>query len=236
MGNPRWLSNQRRQRFDAFTRNLNFPGPGARLLDIGCGNGVFLWQMRTLGWEVCGIEPDPKAVALACAAGFDVRHGHLSEQSLPDSHFDAVVLNHVIEHLHDPMDTLRRIWKLLKPNGQISIATPNFASNGHRYFGADWFALMPPTHLVLFTEKSLRDALIACGFNVTHPPHPVLAAHEFFRQSFVLRHGGDPMTKNEKLPWFARLQAYRLAAKANRMTRREPAGAEEIILLGRKAG
>ena len=233
-GSSRWLSSQRRQRFDAFVRYLNFPGPGARLLDIGCGNGGFLWQMRSVGWEACGIEPDPKAVELACAAGFDVRPGLLPEQSLPDSHFDAVVMSHVIEHLHDPVDTLRRCWKLLKPGGQISIATPNFGSLGRKQFGADWFALMPPTHLVLFTEKSLRGALEACGFVVTRPPRTSLKAHEFYRQSFVLRHDGDPMTKNARLPWSARREISRLSAAADRAALNNPACAEELILLGRK--
>lgn len=235
-GYPLFLRDSRRRRFDGFTGFLRFPGPGARLLDVGCGNGSFLWQMRSLGWEVCGVEPDPKAVELARAAGFDVRPGLLPQQSLPEAHFDAVVMSHVIEHLHEPMDTLRRCWKLLKPGGQVSIATPNFGSVGRHHFGADWFALMPPTHLVLFTEKSLRGALEACGFTVTRPPRPSLKAHEYFRQSFVLRHGGDPMTKNAKLPWSARREISRLSAAADRAAQRDPAGAEELILLGRKAG
>jgi 2-polyprenyl-3-methyl-5-hydroxy-6-metoxy-1,4-benzoquinol methylase len=233
-GNPRWLSGKRRQRFDAFTGYLNFPGPGARVLDVGCGNGSFLWQMRSLGWEVCGIEPDPKAVELARAAGFDVRPGLLPQISLPDAHFDAVVLSHVIEHQHDPMDTLRRCWKLLKPGGRISIATPNFDSIGRHHFGADWFALMPPTHLVLFTEKSLRGALEEIGFVVMRPPRASLKADGYFRQSFVLRHGGDPMVKKSELPRATLREFSRLVAAADKAAQRDPARAEELILLGRK--
>ena len=100
-----FLSNTRRRRFDRYAGYLRFPGPGARLLDIGCGNGSFLWQMRSLGWEVCGVEPDRKPAELARAAGLDVRVGLLPQVPLPETHFDAVTLSHVIEHLHDPVET-----------------------------------------------------------------------------------------------------------------------------------
>ena len=78
---PIFLSEARRRRFDAFTGYLRFPGAGARVLDIGCGNGTFLWQMRSLGWEVCGVEPDPQSAAHAQSAGLDVRVGLLQQQS-----------------------------------------------------------------------------------------------------------------------------------------------------------
>ena len=164
--NPIFLGSSRRRRFDSFTGFFRWPGSGARVLDIGCGNGSFLWQMRSLGWEVCGVEPDPQSASHARTAGLDVRAGLLQQQSFPEAHFDGITMTHVIEHLHEPMDTLRRCWKLLKPGGQITAATPNIGSRGHQVFGVNWFALMPPTHLVLFTENSLRRALESCGFEI----------------------------------------------------------------------
>src|SRR5439155_5528518 len=122
------------QRLDKYTGYLCYPGKGARLLDIGCGNGCFLLQMRALGWEVTGVEPDPKSAAEAAAAGLDVRVGLLDDQSLPERHYDAVSLSHVIEHLHNPLETLCICRQILKPGGIIFIATPNFAAGGHRLF------------------------------------------------------------------------------------------------------
>ena len=229
-----FLSSARRRRFDTFTGYLRFPGQGARVLDIGCGNGTFLWQMRSLGWEVCGVEPDPQSAARAREAGLDVRAGLLQQQSLPDAHFDAIIMNHVIEHLHDPLDTLRRCWKLLKPGGHITLVTPNFDSRGHGYFGKDWMPLDPPRHLFLFTENSLRQAMENCGFSVSRPAHTPLNARELFKKSFLLRQAGDSVPQSSHLPLRIRLKMEWLAWQANRATRKNPVGTEELALLGKK--
>ncbi len=231
---PLFLSVNRRRRFDTFTGYLRFPGPGARVLDVGCGNGSFLWQMRSLGWEVCGVEPDPQSSEHARAAGFDVRVGLLQQQSLPEASFDAITLFHVIEHLHDPVGTLRCCFKLLKPGGHITVVTPGFESFGYHRFGPYWFGLDPPRHLVLFTENSLRRTLEGCGFAVSRPPRTSLKAREFFKTSLIVQRGGDPMKRHPRLPWFARLKTEWFAARANRAARKNPALAEELVLLGKK--
>lgn len=231
---PLWINDARRRRFESFSGYLRFPGAGARVLDIGCGNGSFLWQMRSLGWEVCGVEPDPQSAAHARASGLDVRDGLLQQHSWPDHHFEAVTMNHVIEHLHDPLDTVRRCWKLLKSGGWIKVTTPNFASWGHQRFGADWLPLDPPRHLVLFTDNSLRQALVACGFAVSRPPHPSLKARELFKQSAVMRRGGELQARRLKLPPPIRFNVEWLAWQANRATRKNPALSEELVWLGKK--
>lgn len=231
---PLRLSEARRRRFDGFTGFLKFPGPGARVLDIGCGNGSFLWQMRSLGWDVCGVEPDPQSAARARAAGLDVRIGMIHEHTFPEAHFDAITMNHVIEHLHDPGDTLRRCFKLLKPGGYLSIATPNLNSCGHEHFGVDWLALDPPRHLVLFTESSLKNLLEQCGFTAARPPRVSLKADELFKVSFILRGGGDLLTKH-RLPLLTKIKSQWLARRANRVTKQDPTRTEELVLLGRKA-
>jgi 2-polyprenyl-3-methyl-5-hydroxy-6-metoxy-1,4-benzoquinol methylase len=230
---PLFLSNSRRRRFDTFTGYLRFPGPGARVLDIGCGNGGFLWQMRSLGWKVCGVEPDPKSAAQAREAGLDVREGLLQQQAFPEAHFDAITMNHVIEHLHDPVDTLRHCWKILKPGGHITVITPNFGSRGHELYGPDWVALDPPRHLVLFTENSLRRAMESCGFAVARPASPSLKAREHFKQSVIIRRGGL-VAQNPKLPLAAKWEVERRAAQADRATRTDPGRGEEVICLGEK--
>jgi SAM-dependent methyltransferase len=189
--------------------------------------------MRSLGWEGCGVEPDPKSAAQAREAGLDVREGLLRQQAFPEVHFDAITMNHVIEHLHDPMDTLRHCWKLLKPGGHITVITPNFGSRGHELFGPDWVALDPPRHLVLFTDNSLRRVLESCGFAVARPASPSLKAREHFKQSQVIRWGGL-VAQNPRLPLTAKWQVEQQAAQADCATRTDSSCGEEVVWLGEK--
>ncbi len=231
---PCCVSTDRRQRWDKQVGYLRFPGRGARLLDVGCGNGRFLMQMRAAGWEVSGVEPDPASAAQAVAAGLDVQAGSLETLAVPDGRFDAVSLHHVLEHLHRPLETLRRCRAALKTDGTIVIATPNFAAFGHRVFGPDWFPLSPPTHLVLFTPDSLRRALENTGFEPEPSCRLRLGAAEVFRQSVQIRRRGDPMRMQPPLSFADKLCAAWLARQADRATREQPSLAEELVLLARR--
>jgi SAM-dependent methyltransferase len=117
-----------------------------------------------LGWEVTGIDPDPKVAGQA--AGLRVQQGGLPDTGLTSESFDEVTLSHVIEHTHDPVASLREVFRLLRPGGQVWIATPNVRSDGHRWFRANWIGLHPPAHLVLFNHTALWRALQLAGFEV----------------------------------------------------------------------
>ena len=130
------------RRLDEAVRRLPFPGSGARLLDVGCGNGDFLMFMARLGWKSEGLDPDVEAVGLAQEAGLKARVGTAADLTAHDGPFDAITLNHVIEHIHDPVGTLVRIREHLKPGGLVWVATPNVAAPGHRLFRRDWLGLI----------------------------------------------------------------------------------------------
>ena len=131
---------------------------GGRLLEIGCGNGSYLAVMRMLGWTVCGIEVDPVAAKVAAkTAGCHVHVGMIDDAPFEPASFDAVVSNHVIEHVHDPKAFVSSATRLLARDGLIAVQTPNFQSLGHKLFGADLFSLDPPRHICLFTPASLRQ-------------------------------------------------------------------------------
>jgi len=138
--------------------------PCGRLLDVGCGSGDWLLMMRDLGWEVAGNDFDPNAVKVATDRGLNVTFGSLEQQNLPDACFDAVTLSHVIEHLPDPIGTMRECARILKPGGRIVILTPNCASLSHRFFKEDWRGLEPPRHLHVFSLKSMDRMLAMTGF------------------------------------------------------------------------
>jgi len=140
------------------------PRPGGRLLELGFGNGQQLARMQALGWVVTGVDTDAAAVAAARERGFDARVGTLQEQRFDDGAFDAVYLSHVLEHVPDPVGLLAECRRVLAPGGRLVVITPNAASRGHGTFGAAWFNLEPPRHLVLCSPASLRAALRRAGF------------------------------------------------------------------------
>jgi 2-polyprenyl-3-methyl-5-hydroxy-6-metoxy-1,4-benzoquinol methylase len=161
-GMDRVLSLVHRSRIRAIERLLGRTGS---VLDVGCGPGVLLNQMRARGWQVRGTERSPSAAQQAR----DVFHLDVRAQSVDDlvaegATFDAVVLWHVAEHLHTPADIVRGIARLLRPGGILLIAVPNFASPEARVGRAGWFHLDVPRHLVHFTPSTLDAMLAGAGF------------------------------------------------------------------------
>jgi len=141
--------------------------PGGEMLDVGCGAGAQLVQLRELGWRVVGVDLDTRAVELATRLHhLDVRQGTLEEQRFPSDRFDAVTLSHTIEHVHDPMGLVRECGRVLKPGGRLVVVTPNADSLGHRRLGASWIGLQPPRHLYLFSCGTLRRLAERAGLDV----------------------------------------------------------------------
>ncbi len=146
-------------------------GPGS-VLDIGCGPGVLINQMRARGWQVRGTERSPSAAQQARDVfHLDVSAVDVDELVATGAMFDVVVLWHVAEHLGTPADVLRGTGRLLRPGGILLVAVPNFASPEARVGRAGWFHLDVPRHLVHFTPSTLTAMLTQAGFRpvkVTH--------------------------------------------------------------------
>ncbi len=137
--------------------------PAGKLLDVGCGSGDYLVEMARLGWEVQGLDLDPQAVNRARCRGLMVQQGTLEQLSYEPGTFDAVTLNHVIEHVENPVLTLRKCFHILKEGGQLLLFTPNSGSIGHRLFGRHWRGLEPPRHLHVFNRSSLARLFAVVG-------------------------------------------------------------------------
>lgn len=142
------------------------PTQAGTLLDVGCGNGKFIRQMRSLGWNACGVDPDEAAVAQGLKDGLHVFQGSIID--LPsDAHYDVITLNHVIEHVPDPIFLLAECGRRLTPRtGRLMITTPNINSLGHRWFGRFWRGLEIPRHLMLFSSAALKGCASQAGLTV----------------------------------------------------------------------
>jgi SAM-dependent methyltransferase len=147
-------------------RGVLEPHGSNRLLDVGCGSGALLARHRARGWEVCGVEPNARAVAACRDQGLAVQHADFSSAELPSGHFDVVLLHHVIEHVREPVAALRSAREVLAPGGWVAVVTPNVAGLGFRRYGSCWYALDAPRHLHLFDESTLRRLSGQAGLEV----------------------------------------------------------------------
>ncbi|MFM2137948.1 MAG: hypothetical protein RJA57_255 [Bacteroidota bacterium] len=137
-----------------------------RLLDYGSGTGAFAAVMQGAGWQVTGLEPD--------AGAREVARTELGMELLPvaalkdlkGERFDAITLWHVLEHVHELNDTLRQLRALLRPEGRLFIAVPNYTSWDARHYGPFWAAWDLPRHLYHFSPESMSRLLQLHGFEL----------------------------------------------------------------------
>jgi 2-polyprenyl-3-methyl-5-hydroxy-6-metoxy-1,4-benzoquinol methylase len=135
-----------------------------KLLEIGCGSGMTLANLKNLGWDAEGIDFDSKAAESAnLNFNLTVKSGSLKEVNYEANKFDAILMSHVIEHIFDPINFLTECSRILKPGGKLVILTPNINSIGFRRFSRNWVHLDPPRHLYLFSIQTLQVIAIKAG-------------------------------------------------------------------------
>lgn len=140
---------------------------GGRLLDVGCATGFLLDEARRRGWQTAGVEVSEFASEYARTEGkLDVLSTTLRDATYPAEHFDAIVMDDVVEHLSDPEEELREVWRILKPGGIVLIHTPNIDSLWYKLMGKHWVHLRPVEHLYYFSPATLTKLLERVGFRV----------------------------------------------------------------------
>jgi len=171
-----------------------------RLLDVGCGDGAFLAKMKALGWEAIGVEPDEKAAAVARTNfGLEVFVGALEAAGFANESFDAITLNHVIEHVGDPIGLLRRCRDLLRRGGRVVVTTPNAEGLGHRIFREHWRGLEVPRHLMVFSLGNVKRLALEAGLSIGELRTSARAAHALYLESRLLKAGrwtADPWPRS----------------------------------------
>ncbi len=134
------------------------------ILDIGCGTGAFLNTMQMAGWQVIGLEPDETASQNARTLyGLETRSPeHL--YSMDVHSIDVVTMWHVLEHVHRLSETMSAIGRVIRPDGTVFIAVPNYTSLDAVHYGAAWAAYDVPRHLYHFSPESMHVLLERHGF------------------------------------------------------------------------
>jgi len=204
-----------------------------RVLDVGCGSGEMMLRLADLGWEVAGVEFDDEAARLAADRTGAPVVASLDE--LDERAFDAVILDHVVEHLAAAETTLRSCRRVLQPGGRLALATPNPSSAARARFGAHWLHWDPPRHLALRGERGLRALASRAGFEVEQTFSCAGSAHFVWYASRLLeREGALPGIAVRGLSTTERLAGLRFwLEELARVARGEDCGEEWIVLARR---
>ncbi len=138
---------------------LSSPAQNPRVLDVGCGRGVMLTSLLSLGWECHGTELSEESAAHARSRGIQVHIGSLTEETYAAGSFDVITSWHSLEHMVDPRAVIRHAAGWLRPGGVLLVAVPDFGSLQARFGGPLWFHLDPPRHLFHFNRAALGRML-----------------------------------------------------------------------------
>jgi 2-polyprenyl-3-methyl-5-hydroxy-6-metoxy-1,4-benzoquinol methylase len=137
------------------------------ILDVGCSTGVFLTQMKSIGWVCYGIEPNYYAAEIAKRTlGINIFQGYLSEFKGMERCFDAITFWDVVEHTFSPSNELRLAHNLLKTNGILILNIPNWNAFDRGLLGKYWQGYDPPRHLYVFSENNIKQYLSKTGFKL----------------------------------------------------------------------
>lgn len=123
-----------------------------KLLDFGAGTADFLVMAKSKGFQITGIEPNPKARANAKNKGIDL---YENVKPILRNRYNVITLWHVLEHLPNLEPQISQIVSLLDKNGTIVVAVPNFKSYDAHYYGTYWAAYDVPRHLWHFSKGSI---------------------------------------------------------------------------------
>jgi 2-polyprenyl-3-methyl-5-hydroxy-6-metoxy-1,4-benzoquinol methylase len=149
-----------------------------KLLDVGCGVGIFLSMAKEKGWEVFGVDVSDYATNFAMEKfGLNCFTGKLKDANFPDKYFDVITLWDAVEHFENPLEELGEIKRILTDDGIILFDTPNVESLmrliAHWTYWATAGLFKYPVrklyhqfHLYYFSPKTLRMLLEKAGFEV----------------------------------------------------------------------
>ena len=152
---------------------------GERVLEVGCGDGVFLEKLRQKNIEGVGLEFNKLAVAKCLSKGLDVRGGSIEDfASAHPEEFDVVVLFQVLEHIYDVRAFIQDLLRCLKKGGKLIVAVPD-NSPYYQNFRIHLTFNMPPHHIGLWNDESFRNlakvfdlSLVSIDYDEAHGSLP----------------------------------------------------------------
>lgn len=203
-----------------------FTGFKGKLLEVGAGTGAFANCMKEKQWEVTALEPD----AASRQKAMDNYHLQLQVPDtlyqLPDASHDVICLWHVLEHVHDLKGYMKAFKSILKPNGRLIIAVPNYTSFDAQFYNKYWAAYDVPRHLYHFSPQSIQYLIKQFDLQL------VQIKPMWFDSYYV----SLLSEKYKKSGWLGVLRAFFIASISNCKAFRNPQYASSIIYEIKKRG
>lgn len=200
-----------------------------KILDLGCGTGDFLKICSDNNWEVNGVEPNEKARALALskcinsrASFFETVEDLKKEENIFQS-FDVITMWHVLEHVPNLDETIFNLKKLLKPEGVLVIAVPNFKSYDAAYYKEFWAAYDVPRHLWHFSQTAIRRLFFFQSMEVVET---LPMKFDSFYVSLL-----SEKNKNKKNNFF---KAFRIGLRSNRRAKKSKEYSSLVYIIKNK--
>jgi ubiquinone/menaquinone biosynthesis C-methylase UbiE len=147
--------------------------PSSNIIEIGASTGEFLHELRKNGRKfLTGVDINSEIAKIAKDRyNLNFLVGQLENLNLPARSFDMVIMRHVLEHLPDPVLTMKTVANILKPEGYCIITVPNIDSYTSRIFGSDWYGYQIPRHFFLFPQHTLTRILEIAGLHIERVIH-----------------------------------------------------------------
>ena len=166
-----------------------------KLLDIGCGVGDFIHVAEQQGWKCLGVEPSDDAKAIARKRiKANIINSELLED-IPDESFDVITMWHVLEHVDDLKWKIEQLRRLIKPNGRIVIAVPNYKSYDGQFYKELWAAYDVPRHLNHFNKQTITKIFKTKELNLKKTEKLIWDAYYISFMSEQYKHHKFPLVQ-----------------------------------------
>jgi CMP-N-acetylneuraminic acid synthetase/2-polyprenyl-3-methyl-5-hydroxy-6-metoxy-1,4-benzoquinol methylase len=153
-----------------------------KFLSIGLGGG-YAENKISEKYEKYGIEPDINASKIASKYVDHLFNDTFENVSFDNRVFDVILAHHVIEHVENPIQFIKRISKIIRIGGKLVIGTPDFDSGAARRYGSNYRMLSDVTHISLFSEAGLRELLSDFGFIIDYVDYPYFDTKYFTKDN-----------------------------------------------------
>lgn len=156
------------------------------ILDFGCGYGWLLKSLNNNKWNKYGIEINPDALQIAIKNKIKCYKSLLDlKKKNKKKKFDVISLIHVIEHIRNPIQLLKKITQMIKKNGYLILETPDFDSAMARKYNTKFRLLHDSTHISLFSTESLSRLINDLNMQIIKVEYPYFEGPYFNKKNIL---------------------------------------------------